>query len=192
MSTEINRRDFLKVIFSTASTAAMSGLLPLWPKNALSRPIAEPVILEIGSDGYLIMKDFDWGGALAELPTFREQHQLENLSPKNLKERLNAEIGLIEHIVSDPEDWSLEEVEDWLNSSVELEDLGLWEAMSYTEYGPAIDIWESVGWDRSEELGLTLIEGDHPGSDFAGVQFFGDPTELNRELQREGLNLIVE
>ena len=66
------------------------------------------------------MKDFDWGGALAELPTFREQHQLENLSPKNLKERLNAEIGLIEHIVSDPEDWSLEEVEDWLNSSVEL------------------------------------------------------------------------
>ena len=57
MSLEINRRDFLKVIFTTTSAAAVSGVLPHWPAEALSRPIMEPV--EFADDGYGYLIDPD-------------------------------------------------------------------------------------------------------------------------------------
>jgi len=40
-------------------------------------------------------------------------------------------------------------------------------------------------------LGLELIDGDHPGSDFVGIAFRGNVTELNRELEQLGMNLII-
>ncbi|HIM25354.1 MAG TPA: twin-arginine translocation signal domain-containing protein [Rhodospirillales bacterium] len=40
MSIKLSRRDFLKIVFATASAAAVSGASTLWPSNALSRPVS--------------------------------------------------------------------------------------------------------------------------------------------------------
>ena len=80
MSIEISRRDFLQVIFKTTSAAAVSGLLPYWPKEALKRPISDPVELGFDSDDYLIDINFDWYDQ--NIPTFREWLGLNELNPK--------------------------------------------------------------------------------------------------------------
>ena len=53
MSIELSRRDFLKIVFATASAAAVSGAATLWPSNALSRPVFEPVYLSV-QDRYIV------------------------------------------------------------------------------------------------------------------------------------------
>ena len=189
MSLEINRRDFLKVIFTTASAAAVSGTLPNWPLEALGRPIMEPVEFSDDGYGYLIDPSMDYYGST--LPTFRELLGLEELGPEQLKERLKEEEWRFEHLVSNPDDWSIKEVQDWLDSDVEFDDMGLRQGMSYTPYGPPIEFYERTPYADAEKIGLCLIEGDTPGSSFAGVQLLSRPEDANRELQKLGINMIV-
>ena len=83
----INRRDFIKFVFGTASAAAVSGALPLWPTTAIARPIAEPARLALDYD-YLVDPDFD---CFPVLPTYREFLSLEGLSGHKLKKTLEKE-----------------------------------------------------------------------------------------------------
>ena len=189
MSLEINRRDFLKVIFTTTSAAAVSGVLPHWPVEALSRPIMEPVEFAGDGYGYLIDPSMDYYDST--LPTFRELLGLEGLGPKQLKDRLKEEEWRFEHLVSNPDDWSIKEIQDWLDSDVEFDDMGLRQGMSYTPYGPPIEFYERTPYADAEKIGLCLIEGDTPGSSFAGVQLLSRPEDANRELQKLGINMIV-
>ena len=97
MSLEISRRDFLKIIFTTTSAAAVSGVLPHWPAAALNRPVREPVVFADDGYGYLIdssMEYYDFS-----LPTFREHLGLEGLGPKQLKTRLKQEESRFEHLI---------------------------------------------------------------------------------------------
>ena len=89
MSLEISRRDFLQVIFKTTSAAAISGLLPYWPKDALNRPLADPVELGLDVDNYLIDINFDC--CYQDIPTFREWLCLNGLNPKEQKQRLEVD-----------------------------------------------------------------------------------------------------
>ena len=189
MSLEINRRDFLKVIFTTTSAAAVSGALPHWPIEALNRPIMEPVEFADDGYGYLIDPSMDYYDST--LPTFRELLGLEGLGPKQLKDRLKEEEWRFEHLVSNPDDWSIKEIQDWLDSDVEFDDMGLRQGMSYTPYGPPIEFYEGTPYADAEKIGLCLIEGDTPGSSFAGVQLLSRPEDANRELQKLGINMIV-
>ena len=189
MSLEINRRDFLKVIFTTASAAAVSGALPYWPLEALGRPIMEPVEFADDGYGYLIDPSMDYYDST--LPTFRELLGLEELGPEQLKERLKEEEWRFEHLVSNPDDWSIKEIQDWLDSDVEFEDMGLRQGMSYTPYGPPIEFYERTPYADAEKIGLCLIEGDTPGSSFAGVQLLSRPEDANRELQKLSINMIM-
>ena len=190
MSLEISRRDFLKVIFTTTSAAAVSGVLPHWPAAALNRPVREPVVFADDVDGYLIdasMEYYDFG-----LPTFREHLGLEGLGPKQLKTRLKQEESRFEHLISASGRWNIDEVQEWLDSDVEFDDLSLREGMTYTPYGPPIEFYDQLPYADSEKIGLALIEGDHPGSSFAGIQLLNTPDDANRELQKLGINVIVE
>jgi len=189
MSLEISRRDFLKVIFTTTSAAAVSGVLPHWPLEALNRPVMEPVEFADDGYGYLIdskMEYYDFG-----LPTFREFLDLEGLGPKQLKTRLKEEEWRFEHLISDSGNWNIDEIQEWLDSDVEVDDMSLWEGMAYTPYGPPIEFYDQMSYADSEKIGLSLIEGDHPGSSFAGVQLLNTPEDANRELQKLGINVIV-
>jgi hypothetical protein len=188
MSTEITRRDFLELVFATASVTAVSGGVSLWPSNALARPIAEPAQLFIDGDGYIIDAYFDF---LPDLPTFREHLGIVGLDRKTAKEALDQEVDRFEHIVEDPENWSLEEIEEWLDSQLELDDLGPYNAMKYTQYSPGIELYERLDGEVFGELGLELIDTPSMCSDFVGVRYLGDVDELNAGLARHGLNLIV-
>ena len=188
MSIELTRRDFIKTVFATASLAAVSSATTLWPANSLSRPIAEPIYLTI-EDGYIVDAGFDYCDL--ELPTFREHHSLVGLGPAQLKSELEKLFDDMEHLVEDPENWSIDEVKEWLDSPVELDNLGLWEAMKHTHYGPGIEIYEKLTREQVDELGIELVDGDHPGSNFMGVAFHGDINELNKVLDRLAMNLII-
>ena len=186
---EITRRTFLEVVFATTTAAAISGAIPLWPADAIARPIAEPFKIFIDESNYLIDPYFCYGDI--PLPTHREQLSLGGLNPSALKEALNNQIWEIEHLISNPEKWSLDEVELWLDTEVELESLGLWQGAKFTPHGVGLDIYNGLSREEADTLGLVLVEGDHPGSDFLGVAYYGDVDELNQELQKLGMNLIV-
>jgi hypothetical protein len=188
MSIELTRRDFLKAIFSTASAAAVSGALPLWPTEARARPTFNPIQLSI-EDGYLVDSNFDYCEVC--LPTHRELHSLLGLKGDALKVELESIFYEFEWVVADPDNWTVDELEEWLDTQVELDQLGAWEAMRYTQYGPAIELYERMSWANANELGLQLIEGEFPGSSFVGIAFHGDIAELNRDLQKLGMNLVV-
>ena len=188
MSIELSRRDFLKIVFATASAAAVSGASTLWPSNALSRPVFEPVHLSV-EGGYIVDPYFDYCDVC--LPTFRKIHSLEGLGADALNVELEKISWAFEHVVADPENWSVDEVKEWLDTEVELDDLAAWQAMKYTQYGPAIEIYEQLSRDDAEELGLMLFEGCHPGSGFVGIEFHGDPKVLTKGFERLGMNLVV-
>ena len=189
MSININRRDFLKVVFATTSAAAVAGAAPLWPKNAIARPISEPFKLAVDEFGYLVDPDFDYGHI--ELPTHREHLSLKGMNPKTLKKALDEQFGAIEHLVEDPNDWSLDEVEVWLDTEIEFEDLGPWQASSYGPYGCGLDIFQKLSERETKRLGLFLVEDGTPGSSCFFVAFNGGVGELNGQFEALGLNVVV-
>ena len=71
---------------------------------------------------YLIDPNFDYCDV--RLPTHRQYLSLEGLEGKDLKLALDDQVYEIEHLVSDPENWSLDEVEEWLETEIEFDDLG--------------------------------------------------------------------
>jgi len=104
---------------------------------------------------------------------------------------LITQIWEIEHLISDPNKWNLDEVEGWLDTKIEYEDLGAWQAAQFSPYKAGLDFYQHLSVEAADNLGLELVEGDHPGSSFVDVAFYGDVDELNRHIQRLGLNLIV-
>jgi len=188
-NTEITRRDFLKVVFTTATAAAVSGTAPLWPVDAIARLVSKPFDLALDEYNYLVDPSFDYGDI--KLPTRREVLSLERLDPKALKKALEGQIGEIEHLVDDTQNWTLDEVEWWLDSEIEYEELGAWQAADYSPHRAGLSIYNSLSREDAQGLGLELVEGDHPGSSFVGVAYYGNVDELNRQLQRLGMNLVV-
>ncbi len=188
MSTKINRRDFLKLISATASVAAISGKIAIWPSGALSRPIAEPAVLALDDSRYIIDPYFDF---CPDLPTFRELLSLEGLKPDQIKEALKDEEWRFEFLIADPENWSVSEIQGWLDTQVEMDDMSPWRSAQYTQYAPGVELYNHLGRDDADQLGLAYIEGEMPGHDFLGVRLDGDIDNLNTGLARHGFNLIV-
>lgn len=125
------------------------------------------------------------------LPTHRQHLSLEGLEGKDLKLALDDQVYEIEHLVSDPENWSLDEVEEWLETEIEFDDLGPWQAARLSPYNVGLEIYETISVEDAGNLGLCLVEGEHPGSSFTGVAFHGNLDELNHELERQGMNMVV-
>ncbi|MDD9921731.1 MAG: twin-arginine translocation signal domain-containing protein [Boseongicola sp.] len=189
MSTEINRRDFLKLVSATASAAALAGEVALWPTEAMSRPLAEPAVLALDESRYIIDPSFDF---CPDLPTYRAWLSLENMTPTQIKSALKDEEWRFEHLVDDPDNWSVCEIDHWLDQTIELDDLSPRASMEYSQYAPGIRIHDHLGWEAADDLGLAYIEGEMPGHHFVGVRLDGDIDDLNAGLARHGLNLIVQ
>lgn len=189
MSIKLNRREFLQIVFATTSLAVVAGSTSMLLTNELSRPVMKPAHLVVDEYGYLVDPDFDYDYGYP--PTNREYHSLSGLGSNELKIALEKEAWLIEQIVADPNKWSLEEISGWLDEYVELSDMGAWEGMKYTRHGPALDIYQRMDRRDADEIGFELVEGDHPGSSFVGVAFRGDFLEVNRQLKKKEMNLVV-
>jgi len=187
----VDRRDFLTLVFGSVSAVAISGGVGLWPTEAASRPLAEPARLALDYEGYVIDPLFEY---CPELPTFREVLGIEGSSPVDAAIELEDELWRFDHVDDDPRNWSerdIKEISSWLDSQVELDDLGPWQAMKYTEYGAGLRLHESMSFKDAERLGFTLVECPTIGSDFVGLRFDGDIDELNQNLARLGMNLII-
>ena len=187
-SLEIDRRDFLKFIYGTASAGAISGALPFWPEDAMDRPIAEPIKLVVDRYKYLVDPHFDYS---SNLPTYREFLSLEGLSREALRVALEKEHWRFEWFLEDPFNWSVDEIEEWLDSDIRFDDLSPSAAADYTEYADGVRLYGSLPREEAMELSLYLVEGDCPGNDFCGVYFDGDLVELNAGLASHGINVIV-
>ena len=192
-SFEIDRRDFIKFVFGTASAVAVSGGSSIWPTEALTRPIAEPAKLALDDYNYLIDPYFDFN---PQLPTYREFLSLENLSNSELKDALKDDTWRFEHHLKDPDNWSVHEIQGWLEESIDFDDMSPWNAAQYTEYGNGIRLYDALPNEDVRDLNLTLMEGEVPGSNFCGVRYDGDFEEdfdnLNRGLAGRGINLIID
>ena len=199
MSEEIDRRDFIGVIFGTVSTAALSGpTVNLWPAEAKDRPKAEPVVFLL-DNGYIVEPDFDYE---ANSPTVRE-NRYDGLSTKEALEFFSDLIEAsddwehLEKEIGKPcEKWSTAEVsiledyfKDELDEKEDPENFSFQASAENSEYSAGIRVLEELGDERAKELGLYLVEGDHPGSSFCGVAFEGEVEVLNLEFARRGLNL---
>ena len=139
-SFEIDRRDFIKFVFGTASAVAVSGGSSIWPTEALTRPIAEPAKLALDDYNYLVDPYFDYN---PQLPTYREFLSLENLSNSELKDALKDDTWRFEHHLKDPDNWSVHEIQGWLEESIDFDDMSPWNAAQYTEYGNGIRLYDA-------------------------------------------------
>ena len=201
MSKEIDRRNFIGIIFGTVSTAALSGPLEdLWPTKAKKRPQAEPIVFELRS-GYIIDPDYDHD---ANWPTVRE-HRF-NCPPAEAIDHFHDLIGdnsetyddLEKEFGKPAEKWSKAEVpfleayfKEQLDEDVDPDYLSFRASAENSEYWAGIRVLEELGDERAKELGLYLVEGEHPGSSFCGVAFDGDIEELNLALATRAMNLFL-
>jgi len=139
-----------------------------------------------------------------DLPTYREMLDYDSLDNGQKRDAL---LELWERIYGDrfearePEtgeeyasdDEALESFSrDYLDEQVDSEMLSPREAAMLSGYGAGIAIFEALPVNVAREIGLELVEGDHPGSDFCGVRFVGELTDLNRELERIGWEAVIE
>jgi hypothetical protein len=198
MSKEIDRRNFIKIIFGTVSTAAISGpTADLWPVAAKKRPTADPIVFHL-ENGYIVDPDFD---PRANWPTIRE-NRYENLDEDDQVSFLidwmdGTVLTEFEEEFGKPyEKWSKKELpalegsfESRLDEDEDPDYLSFSASADCSEYSAGIQVLDELGDQRAKELGLYLVEGDHPGSSFCGVAFDGEVELLNLEFARRGLNL---
>ena len=199
MNTTVSRRDFLKIVFGTASAAALTHPLSLlWPEEAAARPLADPYILGLDDSGYLIDPAYDWR---TEYPPVREEVGYDTCTLRGKLSVFEEQLGLDEMMkyTNKPlSQWNrndLAEVErdynEWLDEPREPETLSFREGALRSPYWPGIEIYEQL-WQEIAALGLVYVEGDAPfGSSFCGVRYDGDLIDLNNALAKGGLNMVV-
>lgn len=194
--------DPYDIIFkSMPRIGVRSPLAGIWPECAKRDKVSKPVIFEI-EFGYLVEAGF---GDDYELPTVRE-YDYEDLSRdealdyfKDLCEGDGITADVEEEIGSPIDKWTKQNVEYLesyfsyhLDSSVDPDKLGRYSLAIRSKYGLAILVHDRIGSDLAEKMNLFLVDGEHPGSDFIGVNYTGSDTEaLNHWFAKTGLNMIV-
>ena len=185
MSTH-NRRDFLKIVFGTVATTMVSGKLGVSPV-AGDIPVFEAYRLELEGE-YLFDPLHDWGQVV--LPTWREKLEgNDNFSSLTVDQQ---DCVICEALgVDDFAEYPSFNREEWLGTQIDIEGLSMREAAMIGPYWPGVEIFEQLGWEQADTLGVQLIDGDHPGSSFMAAQFIGDVETLNPKIAEFGMNLTV-
>ena len=102
---EIDRRDFMKIIFATAPLVLLPDLNLRKLPEFDDRPRHKPYVLELDESGYLFDPQFDYDSF--EFPSRREHHGWDQMPRRERKSFLE------DH---EYEDWSKEELNEWLRS----------------------------------------------------------------------------
>ena len=167
-------------------------------------PVAPPWIVSV-EDGYLV--DPTWDPEI--WPTYREHLDYASLSVEEKAEQLitlfSGYDGDAEGLEADLEismpkggwdDASLIQLEkefgDSLDDSVDAQHLGFWQNLTLGPHAVGAYLLDQLPDAEQQRLGLVLVEGEYPGSDFCGVWFDGNLDELNESLALHGLNVIVK
>jgi hypothetical protein len=124
--------------------------------------------------------DLDHEGKLDFFARHLDQKDIETSIGKPLAMFTKADVRIVES-----------EIQEWLDGREDPENLSFYQALTLTEFHAGADLIDALGDETASQLGLYVVEGDHPGSSFCGVAFDGDLDELNLALAHEGLNMIV-
>jgi len=197
----INRRDFLKIVLTTVSTAALSGPLALvWPTEKKGRPVADPWVVD---REYCYLMDPDW--TEEDWPSFRELWYYNDLSLKEKVQTLIDHFGYDQQSLADEFEivkpsggWSYQELAeietilgDVLDEPADPENLSFHQLLTYGPQRAGNVILDNLPASDCDRLGIYLVEGEHPGSDFCAVRYEGALDDLNLALARNGLNTVV-
>lgn len=161
----------------------------------------EPWFVDVDEEGYLFAKDWDGG----DWPTRREHYEYDWMSidekVQHLLEHncLDEESLLEQHQICKPEGgWDaalLAHLESllgrFLDEPVSRGEMCPDDQFRHSWYGVGGLVLDQFSLDEQDRLGLWLVEGEHPGSDFTGVCLDGDIGELNRALAKRGANIVV-
>ena len=161
----------------------------------------DPWFVDIDEEGYLFAEDWDGG----DWPTHREYREYDWMSIDEKVQHLlelnwlDEESLLEQHQISKPGGgWDAEVLTRlesvlgaFLDEPVSRGDMSPDDQFRYSRYGVGELVLDRFSLDEQDKLGLWLVEGDSPGSDFTGVRFDGDIAELNRALAKRGANIVV-
>jgi hypothetical protein len=209
----VSRRKFLQLILGTAPAVALSGpLAALWPDEAKSRPIADPVTLYLDRDWIpgtaVVVDDLDANAPAKEpLPPRREYFDWETLS---LKERVEfwrdgwgARADDVEFLWDLPavEDWGAEDLakfnafeadkDGWLDGSFDGDELSDLDLTHVTRFWAGYELCDHLGGKRARALGLSQAYFGSPGGGGWCVAFRGDLEKLNAALAALAINVVV-
>ena len=85
----------------------------------------------------------------------------------------------------------LDEIHLDLDEEMEPDFMNPYKLMMCGFYGAGMTVFDALGSEKADELGLSVVEGDAPGRDFMGVYFEGSLDHLNRALRNTGLAIEV-
>ena len=119
---EINRRDFLKIVFGTVATTAILGKVGVSiATDNYKMPVSEPYRLELEGE-YFFDPLHDWDQVT--LPTWRERledkYAFSSLTFNQQDEAICDALGL-----EDISDYSPFDREEWLSRQIDIEDLSM-------------------------------------------------------------------
>lgn len=196
-ATLLSRRSFLEFVLSTIPACALPGgaLAGAWPSDELERDVAEPWVLAL-SYGTELWDPSDADGAL-RVPSLREW--ISDSYP-GLAERggVGEREAMQEYLVNEgfcDEDEDLREALKGLRKRLDTgldSDLGDFEQWLETECKSAAwTTWTGLPEEVQNKVGLSLVEGDHPGSSCTYIRWGGTLPELNDALLQAGVNIHV-
>lgn len=201
---KLSRREFLKAIFNTVPVAALSGpLAMLWPTGGKARPVAEPAVLAVDEDGFLIEPDFHWI-VEPELPTRRVNFEYDRMSLAEKAEFLanwtddEGAWALVEEPVdawAEPDHACFAALEErqqaWLDGKADVDELSGRELAKDTEYGAGVEIFSTLGPEVAGAIGLREAPFGAPGSGSYGICYGGNIEALNAAFAALGINAVV-
>ena len=207
------RREFLKLILGTAPAVALSGsFAALWPDEAKSRPVADPITLFLDRDWApgraLLVDDLDPDASAKEyFPPRREYFELETMSLNERCDFWREGWGSAAHCEEflwdgpEVEEWTAEDLAKfnafeaeqaaWLDEAVEIYEVSPRDLAFMTRLGPGIELFEALGPKRAKALGIYEAYFGGPASDGYGIAFRGDVEKLNAGLAASGINIVV-
>ena len=153
------------------------------PEDKRDRPVEGSCVLERDVSGYLSDPSIDESC----LPTWREHFGYDSMNEAGKKEALR-ELGEAIYGESESDD-AVTELD--MDDTIDQERVSMHELAAYSVWGTALDLYDSLTREENERLGLEYVDGEHPGSDFVAVAFHGDLADLNRDLDRMGMNFVV-
>lgn len=200
--TELSHDEWLKLIFSNTGSPAFCNA-PQEPNRPVLQDPPDPnTQIAVVEYGYLC--DPNWEPE--ELPTCREYWDFDGLPPEKQAERLMETAGYDESLLEQEFDivkpingWDAEIIAELevllghhLDEPIDPEYISPHDRLHSGPYAIGAYLLLELPEEEQERLGLWVMEGDQPGSDFCGVRFDGDVAELNRALKENGINLFVQ
>ena len=88
-------------------------------------------------------------------------------------------------------EWLEKEHKDWLDANADHDELSTWDLQHWGRHAIGFHLLEELPDEEIRKLGLAIVDGDHPGSNFYAVHCEASAGELAVAVARAGMNIVV-